>query len=208
MTGQADFWSRRKAAVAAEAQAEDAMQAAVLAEPHVDQPAPEARSDAEVLTELGLPHPDTLEPGDDFAAFLQSAVPEHLRRLALRRLWRSNPVLANLDNLIDYGEDYTDAATVIENMQTTYQVGKGMLKHLLALEEAAAKEAAEAEGLPDDIAPDLAAEEDVLLSATADDATMETDIPATYAAPALEIDETEDDMPLPSRRRMRFAFAS
>ena len=44
--------------------------------------------------------------------------------MALRRLWKVNPVLANVDGLVEYGEDFTDSATVVENLQTTYQVGK------------------------------------------------------------------------------------
>jgi hypothetical protein len=79
--------------------------------------------------------------GDDFSAFMSKAVPERLRRRALRKLWHTNPVLANLDGLIDYGEDYTDAAVVVANMQTGYQVGKGMLYHIKALEEQARQKA-------------------------------------------------------------------
>lgn len=75
--------------------------------------------------ELGLPDLDSLGPGSDFKAFMAQDVPAQLRSLALRRLWRSNPVLANVDGLVDYGEDFTDAATVVKNMQTAYQVGKG-----------------------------------------------------------------------------------
>ena len=55
-------------------------------------------------------------------------------------------MLANLDGLIEYGEDYTDKATVIENLQTTYQVGKGMLEHVMKLAEAE-KEAEAAESM-------------------------------------------------------------
>ncbi|MEL6769243.1 MAG: DUF3306 domain-containing protein [Pseudomonadota bacterium] len=83
------------------------------------------KSDAEILEELGLPEPEGLKEGDDFAAFMKEAVPEHLRRRALRRLWTSNPVLANLDELLDYGDDFTDAATVVENLATGWKVGRG-----------------------------------------------------------------------------------
>ena len=129
-----DFWSRRKAAVreaeekeAAEEQAETTAAAQAEAE---------EKSEEQILEELGLRDPDTMEEGDDFSAFLAAAVPQSLRRRALRRLWKVNPVLANLDGLIEYGEDYTDKATVIENLQTTYQVGKGMLEHVMKLAEA------------------------------------------------------------------------
>lgn len=75
--------------------------------------------------ELGLPDPETLGAGSDFKQFMAPDVPKQLRSLALRRLWRSNPVLANVDGLVDYGEDFTDAARVVANMQTAYQVGRG-----------------------------------------------------------------------------------
>ena len=88
-------------------------------------PVEDPRTDDEILQDLGLPHPDDLAPGDDIKGFLNPVVPDRLRRLALRQLWRSNPVLANVDGLVEYGEDYTDAATVVENLQTLYQVGKG-----------------------------------------------------------------------------------
>ena len=74
-----------------------------------------------------LPDIDALDADSDFTPFMQSKVPEFLRRRALQVLWRSNPVLANVDGLVDYGEDFTDAARVIEGMQTAYRVGKGFM---------------------------------------------------------------------------------
>lgn len=100
--------------------------------PTVQQPAPldsepelSEQALAEKANELGLPSLDSLGPGSDFKAFMASTVPAQLRNLALRKLWRSNPVLANLDGLIDYGDDFTDAGTVVANMQTAYQAGRG-----------------------------------------------------------------------------------
>ena len=142
---RSDFWSRRRAAVEAEAQVEARL--AQEEEAQAEQAVLAEKSDEEVLQELGLPAPETLEAGDDFSAFLNTAVPERLKRIALRRLWSTNPALANLDGLVDYGEDFTDAATVIENMTTAYQVGKGMTTHVekMAAEAAAEQAAAEAE---------------------------------------------------------------
>lgn len=120
-----DFWSRRKVAVRKAEQAELAeKEAEAAAEERAEL---EQKSDQEILEELGLPDPDTLTKEDDFSGFLSATVPERLRRRALRKLWGINPVLANLDGLVDYGDDFTDAATVVENMQTVYRIGKGML---------------------------------------------------------------------------------
>ncbi len=94
--------------------------------------APEELMDEDAIAakaeELGLPALDTLGPGSDFKGFMAKDVPDQLRNLALRRLWRSNPILANLDGLNVYEEDYSDAAKVIPNMQSAYQVGRGYLR--------------------------------------------------------------------------------
>ncbi|MBK0326679.1 DUF3306 domain-containing protein [Rhodobacteraceae bacterium F11138] len=128
MSGANDFWSRRRAAVQAEQDAEaQTLAARAEAEQQADL---DARDDAQILADLNLPDPEDLVLGDDIRGFMTKAVPDRLRRRALRRLWRLNPVLANLDGLVDYGEDYTDSATVVENLQTAYQVGKGMMAHL------------------------------------------------------------------------------
>ncbi len=200
MSAQADFWARRKAAVAAEVQAvEEAEREAVAAE---ERKALEERPDEEVLAELDLPDPDSMKQGDDFSAFMSDAVPQRLRRRALRQLWRSNPVLANLDNLVDYGEDYTDAALVMENLQSAYQVGKGMLKHLEAMAEAAEK-AEKAVGEP---------AEDENGAAGAEAQAEETGEPAIEAGagtpPALPEAPATEEMPVArAKPRMRFAFA-
>lgn len=124
-----DFWSRRKAAVreaeAAEIERRDAeLETAKRVEL-------EEKTDAEILEELGLPDPDSLQKDDDFTQFLAKTVPERLRRRALRRLWLSNPVLANLDGLNDYDDDFTDASTAGQVVKTAYEVGRGFLKKSL-----------------------------------------------------------------------------
>ena len=78
MSPAADFWSRRKAAVLAEAEAERAATEAVAYEAELK--AIEEKSDEEILAELKLPDPETLAEGDDFSGFLAKAVPERIRR--------------------------------------------------------------------------------------------------------------------------------
>ena len=183
MTARKDFWSRRKAAVRAEENAAQVMSEAQIREDVVAE-----KDDATLLAELGLPDPETLQAGDDIRAFMAKAVPEHLRRMALRRLWKVNPVLANVDGLVEYGEDFTDSATVVENLQTTYQVGKGMLSHIKAMARDADVE--EIEETPEELVAETEAE------------------PAP--TPAVQVETTarpaevvEDRRP----RRMRFRFA-
>jgi hypothetical protein len=133
-----DFWSRRKAAV----QRSEELERVLVEEAEVakERAELETKSDAEILEELNLRDPDTLTENDDFSQFLSAAVPERLKRRALRRLWGLNPVLANLDGLVDYADDFTDAATVVSNMQTVYQVGRGMVERFV---EGAEEEAGE-----------------------------------------------------------------
>lgn len=87
----------------------------------------EALPEQEVLAKYDLPDPDAIELGTDITGFMRKEIPEFLRRRALRALWRSNPVLAVLDGLNDYDEDYTDAAQVGSVMKTIYKVGQGFL---------------------------------------------------------------------------------
>ena len=100
----------------------------------LEQDALAEKSDEDILEELGLPDPDSLVLGDDFKAFMSKSVPEHLRKRALRKLWRSNPVLACVDGLNDYDDDYLAQSLGQGAIKTSYQVGKGMLAHLLEVE--------------------------------------------------------------------------
>ncbi|NVO23919.1 DUF3306 domain-containing protein [Donghicola sp. B5-SW-15] len=197
----ADFWSRRRAAVRAEAEAEVA-EAARIAEVQAEtlRAKTEAeKTDEELLVELGLPDPDSLQAGDDFTAFMSRAVPARLRNRALRKLWVSNPVLANLDGLVDHAEDYTDVATVMPDMKTAYQVGKGMLAHVQEL-------ARQAEALANpQLAPEPVAEEPAPQEAPEMIADApEAEAPATPAFTDTPQDDGAQPMP---RRHMRFVFA-
>jgi len=164
-----------------------------------DAPVDEELTDEELLAELDLPDPDTMKDDADFSAFMKARVPERLRRRALRTLWRSNPVLANLDELVDYGEDYTDAATVMENMQTVYEVGKGAAekwkRHVAALAEA---EAEEKEGAAAEPSPAI-------------EEARKPDVAPAEAAPAEPLDAPAPpvltaETPPPAARHMRFRF--
>ncbi len=87
--------------------------------------------EAVILERLGLPVPESLKPGDDFTGFMADGVPEFLRRRALRVLWRSNPVLANLDGLNDYDDDFNSAELTQKVIATGYQVGRGFIREIV-----------------------------------------------------------------------------
>lgn len=179
-------WSRRRAAVAAEEKAEAlAVEQAFLEKEHAEL---SEKSDEDILEALGLPDPDSLVQGDDFKVFLSKAVPAHLRKRALRTLWRSNPVLACVDGLNDYDDDYLTGSFGQDPIKTTYQVGKGMLAHLLEVERQ--KEAA----LTPDAIEEVVAEPECQ--------TPEVD---AYVAVVEDAPEPMEE-PMPTPRRMQFQF--
>jgi hypothetical protein len=207
LTQSTDFWSARRARVAEEEEAlretESAKAQAQLNE------AQEEKSDEEILLEHNLPDPDTLTADDNVAGFMVKSVPERLRRRALRRFWRLNPILANVDGLVDYGENYTDAATVVEYLMSTYQVGKGMLAHVEYLaelakkkEDEAAQELAEAEEIIEEETPN-----DLSLSASEDESSDQVCHEDQLTTPEVMKEDNIAEAPL-KPRRMRFRFAS
>lgn len=223
--GFLDRWSRLKRdgeAAQAEPQAADAATGAPDAALQDEAPPPspeDDRPDEEILAELGLPHPDDLSPGDDFRGFMQAAVPDRLRRIALRKLWRSNPTLANLDGLIDHGEDYTDAATVQAALRTNYVIGGRVFAEAEeAMEKiaSAVSKSDETAGEPGEAAPDAvendtgdAAKETAGIAKAADE-SVELDVHDVAISAHEEVAEepSEDDEPPAqgARRRMAFTF--
>jgi len=123
-------WSKRKLAVepknsdAVETVVEDALdlnlpneeQVALFEEGEGDLVVREVNEDVE--GEEHEPHPaegidvEKLEYESDFTVFMDAKVPKALKRMALRKLWRSNPILANIDGLNDYDEDFSDATAI------------------------------------------------------------------------------------------------
>ncbi len=179
--GDDDFlsrWSRRKRAVAEEEP--------VVAPDPDPEPSAEPETEEEesaLLAKLNLPVPESLQSGDDFSAFMADHVPQFLRKRALRVLWRSNPVLANLDGLNDYDEDFTSPELTQKVLATAYQVGRGIVAKVTETESVLPQEDSE-EPLPKPV------EETVILSENQPS-------PHTVAY--------DDDEPAPPRpRRMRF----
>jgi len=125
-------WSRRKqAARDAEATAPDpgappaqgdAAETA-LADPEVEA-ARQARLQAnrEAAEAVDL---ETLDETSDVSVFMKDGVPAALRRRAMAMLWRSNPVFANVDGLVDYDDDFANPGLVTKALKSAWQVGRG-----------------------------------------------------------------------------------
>ena len=124
-------WSDRKRAIAAGVDVvEDDPQL-----PPVDLAEPEkAEEEAARLAELTANREaaeaidiDALDYDSDYSAFFKDGVPTVLRQKAMRLLWRSNPILANVDGLCDYDENFGDPALILEKFESAYRIGKGYL---------------------------------------------------------------------------------
>ncbi|MFZ8883420.1 MAG: DUF3306 domain-containing protein, partial [Paracoccaceae bacterium] len=207
LTQSTDFWSARRARVAEEEEALREVESE-KAQAQLNE-AQEEKSDEEILLEHNLPDPDNLTADDNVAGFMAKSVPERLRRRALRRFWRLNPILANVDGLVDYGENYTDAATVVENLMSTYQVGKGMLAHVEYLAELAKKKEDEAEQELAEAEENLEEEtpNDMSLTASEDEISDQVCHEDQFITPEAVKEDNIAEAPL-KPRRMRFRFAS
>ncbi len=215
-TGFLSRWSRRKLAAKetapGEAKADEALQ--TPEPPHAPEADAEARAarDAELAANREAAEAvdlETLSEHSDFSVFMKDGVPAILRRRAMAALWRSSAVFANIDGLVDYGEDYTDPAFVPAALKSAWQVGRGYLKDDGAeksdapmLEDAAAADAGQ-ETLEGE-APEqqeLAHSEETgdRLSAEAD--PIAPAAPAESAPEEAEADPEPEPMPRVSLRR-------
>ena len=131
-------WARRKAAAeqerpkeAAASDAPESPAAGPAAVPALQAPPGDAtrcEPEVEKIDLSQLPDIESLTYESDFSVFMQPGVPRELRNRALRKLWRSDPILANLDGLVDYGDDYADPSLVRPGIATLYKVGRGLLR--------------------------------------------------------------------------------
>ncbi|MGI9476827.1 MAG: DUF3306 domain-containing protein [Hyphomicrobiaceae bacterium] len=172
-------WSDRKANATVQPAEPAPETAAEAAEPPVEHDAAAAEEAPPPITEADL---EGLTYESDYTKFLGEQVPDALRRRALRQLWRSDPILANLDGLCDYDDDFTDAALVVKVLETAHKVGQGYLTD----EEVAANQARgtpppaaeEADESVEDDSEDIddtddAADEEAVAAAETDDARAE-----------------------------------
>ena len=171
----------------------------------------EGKTDDEILSILELPDPETLKLGDTVEKFMDGRVPERIRARALRAFWKTNPVLANIDGLDEYCDDYTDAATVIENLQTIYEVGKGYAEQALDALEALADDDTSTD---DELGSEIVAQVDTRLEheepVELEETPVESDVADQEAAPQNHSLLLNNDIPeeivtiAPRPRRMRF----
>ena len=179
-------WSTRKADARADGDADlpavadaddvknNATAAAGEAGPDTDPQTP-PDSPPQDLPPPDLPDVDTLDAASDYTGFLAENVPQDLAKMALRKLWRSDPLLANLDGLNDYDEDFSKAGMVTEVVKTAYRVGKGFMTD-------------------DDEAENIEAQDEAGVEAVADSDAQTNPLPTdASAADVLPVDVADDD---------------
>jgi hypothetical protein len=156
-------WSQRKANASNQAAAPADADASIDPSAGVASPADALDADAAIQTNAEAPATEPassvtesdlegLTYDSDYTKFMADGVPEALRRRALRQLWRSDPILANVDGLCDYDDDFTDAALAVKVLQTAHRVGQGYLTD----EEVSANRARGGPEEPDDASDDVA----------------------------------------------------
>lgn len=139
---------------------------------------------ADELKELESIDIDALDYDADFTRFMKAGVPERLRQRALRKLWTTNPILANLDGMNDYDEDFTDAALAVDVLKTAYNSKYGYMTE----EEVAAQDRLGREHLYDEDGNFIGENEDTKV-ATASEASDESEADDEDAAKSGTTDE-------------------
>lgn len=170
----------------------------------IDQQTSAAPSEGEVRGEAEAQKPevrdfskfdfDSLGYDSDYEQFMEADVPDDVRNTALRKLWVSNPVLANMDGLDDYCEDYTDAAVCLPKgmMKTAYRFGRGFLSDEEVAEwEALGKPVEETEVTAVDPEAKQGAEEAVASKTSQDDWSDTAATSGAACAAALKAEEAE-----------------
>jgi hypothetical protein len=116
---------------------------------------------------------DQLDGSSDYTGFMRDGVPAELKKAALRRLWRSNPIFAHLDGLDDYDEDFTAITAVAEGLDKMRQAGRrladGDRKDTPEEEVAAAPETDAPPPEPAEPGPEAATDEPVAEAETGDE---------------------------------------
>jgi len=131
-----------------------------------------------------LPDIEGLGRESDYTPFLRKGVPEHLARRALRKLWLSDPVFANLDGLNDYDEDF--AKPFVES------AGKAIKTYWTAAQDEARDAARKARAAAEAGDPAPGIEDGRAAAAPSNDPAKDDETPDAPAA-AAGADEIDDD---------------
>ncbi len=128
MTDEKSFlsrWSQRKAVETKRPTKEETTDSEMTVEMTPDPVAEKAVEPVEETAADPLPDIESLGKDSDYTGFMKEGVPDQLRKLALRKLWQSDPAFAFRDGLDDYDEDFNLAEGIVEQIKTSYRAGSG-----------------------------------------------------------------------------------
>jgi len=194
-------WSKRKQAQLSnpDVDPDDEVPAAELVE--IDEERLEAeRSEAEA-NRLAAEAVDLekVEYGFDFSIFMKRGVPDVLRKKALKKFFNSNPVLANLDGLNDYDEDFNNPLHMV--YKSSWDVGRGFLTEAEKVLQQATGRLTRDEPLPDAASTEVPEELEADAAETSvpagDEASAEADAAADADDPHAEEAQPLDAQPEP-----------
>lgn len=125
-------WSRRKRLEAetadqADPQTSENLSAGELAEDVVDAEISEERQlelDANRVAAEAVDL-EAIAYESDLSVFYKEGVPAILKRAAMQKMWRTNPIFANVDGLNDYDQDFNVIDKVLTEFKSAWQVGRG-----------------------------------------------------------------------------------
>ncbi len=122
-----------------------------------------------------LPDIESLDKDSDYTSFMRDGVPENLRRQALNKLWRNDPVFAHIDGLDDYDDDFTKLfpKAVSKAVKIAHKAGKDLL--------APTDEGTKPASASGDAASDAASDDEGAETRPADDGDTVTPRPTTGA---------------------------
>lgn len=178
-TSRLSSWSKRKLAVAEEAKSDALAEEDVVDEEAAAALALEHEANREAAEAIDL---ETIDEDTDFSVFMKDGVPDLLKKSAMAILWRTNPIFANVDGLVDYDDDFGSPDLIMKTFESAYKIGKGYLEKVEEEDEDSAEEVAEdaadeaetvavdEEEITDDVEEDV---DEELADASEDEAAIE-----------------------------------
>lgn len=140
---------------------------------------------------------DALNEDSDYSVFLKDGVPDLLKKQAMAVLWRSNPVFANVDGLVDYDDDFGSPDLLMKTFKSAYEAGRGYLEHQqrearVAAADGDADASAEVVSSPQaEENEEVVAEENQFAQSGQESSSAATEEPADAEAPVTESIEPE-----------------
>ena len=155
----------------------------VTAESRLPETIEDAEPEVPASTDADMPDIDTLTDESDFSPFMSPGVSEELRKLALRKMFRST-VFNVRDGLDEYDDDFT-------SFEKLGDIVTADMKHRIEMEQQKLKEKLEAEDAVAEDEMEIIEDEDELEVAEATGEAPQSQSRATEPA-SLEQDPEED----------------